>query len=224
MSAAVMLRPMAIASYELNGTRKLMPLSERELMRAETFMRRVLRPEGFRRGRNALIVSTLRDAAHIIPFERALHSMGLICCHSEANPYDGARIESTIRRFDVALVAAVTPVVLQAIRSVGFDPAGLFRDKVVWAAGAAYDELSGADGIDLRRWVTLGPALAIEGRHGDGAHVDGREWRIECEDAVTYVSSRLDRAQRFDRLRIELSTRLNAEPCPSGAYGPRIGV
>ena len=224
MSAAMMLRPMAIAGYDENGTRKLIPLSERELMRAETFIRRVLRPDGFQRGRNALIVSTLRDAIYIIPFERALHAMGLVCCHSEANPYDGARIESTIRRFDIALVAVVTPVVMKAIRAMGFDPATLFQGKVVWASGEAYDELKGAAGIDLRRWVTLGPAFAIEGKHGDGAHVDGREWKVECEGGATYVSSRLDRAQPFDRLRIDLPTTLNAAPCPSGAYGPRIGL
>jgi hypothetical protein len=222
MSETSMLRPMAITGYDDNGTRRLMPISERELIRAETFMRRVLRADRLQRGRFALIISTINDAAHIMPFERTLMSMGLVCCNSEASPYDGARIESTIRRFDIALVACITPTVMTAIESAGFDPVKLFRGKIVWASGTAFDALAGEDGIDVRRWIVLGPALAIEGRHGGGAHIDGREWDIEPMAGALHLSSRLDRAQAFDRLGIDLAVRLNTDPCPSGAFGPRI--
>jgi hypothetical protein len=216
------LRPMAISGYDHNGTRRLMMVSEREIGRAETFLRRVLRAEALPRGRYALIISTFRDMPHMMPLERVLIQAGVINCGSEANLYDGARIESTIRRFDVAIVAVVTATVMTAIRSAGHDPRKLFHGKTVWASGKAYDELSGEPGIALRRWEVLGPALAIEGPHGGGAHIDGREWKIEPEGGVTYISSRLDRAQPFHRLAIERACRVVDEPCASGAFGPRI--
>ncbi len=222
MNTAAMLRPTAISGFDDNGTRRLMAVSDRELGRMETFLRRVLRSDHGLRGRYALITSTMRDMAHIAPFERVLISKGLICCGAEANPYDGMRVESIIRRFDVAVVAVVTPIVLQAVHSAGHDPFKLLAGKIVWAAGNAYEELRGVPGIQLRRWQALGPALAIEGPHGGGAHVDGREWNIEPEGNHTFVSSRLDRAHVFDRLRVDMPVRIVTEPCPSGAYGPRV--
>lgn len=217
-----MLRPLAIAGYEVNGERRLMPISEREIARAESFILRLLGSETLRRGSYALCIATMYDAADMIPFERVLAMKGLICCFSEASPYDGARIEAAIRRFDISLVAVVTGTVLDAIRSLGFDPVKLFQGKVVWASGEGYAQLKGAEGLDLRRWAHLGPALAIEGKHGAGAHVDGREWKIEPEGGATYVSSRLDRAQAFRRLRVDTTVKLNPEPCASGLFGPRI--
>lgn len=216
------LSPLAVSGYYQNGIRKLMPVSYREIHRTETFLRRVLRAEHPVRGRHALITSTLLELPHMMPFENVLISMGVVCCCAEANPYDGARIESIIRRFDVAMVAVITDVVLQAIRSAGHDPATLLAGKIVWATGSAYEALQSVPDIDLRRWETLGPVLAIEGRHGGGAHVDGREWNIESEEEATYVSSRLDRAHDFHRLRIDLPITIVTDPCPSGAQGPRI--
>ncbi len=224
MSTMTMLRPAAVSGYDDNGTRRLMPVSERELVRTESFLRRVLRAELPLRGRYALITSTMRDMPQMTPFERVLISKGVICCGAEANPWDGARVESIVRRFDVAVVAVITAMVLHAVRSVGHDPLTLLRGKIAWASGAGYDELRGVADIDLRRWAMIGPALAIEGRHGGGAHVDGREWKLEPEGDCTYVSSRLDRAQAFDRLRVDMPVRIVAEPCPSGAYGPRVAL
>ena len=217
-----MLRPLAIAGYEVNGERRLMPISEREVARMEGFFQRVLAAESFHRGSYALIIGTMYDANHMIAFEHTMTHKGLVNCFSEASPYDGARIEAAIRRFDISLVAVVTDVVLGAIRSLGFDPAKMFRGKVVWASGPAYDELKEAEGIDLRHWITLGPAVALEGCHGGGAHIDGREWKVETEENATYLTSRLDRAQPFRRLRLDQRIRLNAAPCPSGAFGPRL--
>lgn len=220
--SATSLLPLAVSGYYANGTRKLMAVSHREMFRAETFLRRVLRAERPVRGRHALIISTLLDLPQIMPLENVLISMGAICCCAEANPYDGARIESIIRRFDVAVVAVITDIVLQAIRSTGHDPLTLLAGKIVWAAGAAYETLQAVPDIDLRRWAMLGPVLAIEGRHGGGAHVDGREWEIESEGGATYVSSRLDRAHDFHRLRIDMPVKIVTGPCRSGAQGPRI--
>lgn len=218
----MMLRPAFIGGYDDNGRRKLMPVSDRELARTEAFVRRVLIGEALDRGRYALLIATLRDAPQMMPFERALIARGLVVCNAEANAWDGARIESIIRRFDVVMVATVNATVLDALSNAGHDPVKLFQGKIVWASGAGYNKLAGTPGIDVRRWATIGPALAIEGKHGGGAHVDGREWHVETDADTTYVSSRLDRAMAFDRLAVPLKAKINRAPCPSGAFGPRI--
>lgn len=222
MSTMTMLRPTAISGYDDNGTRRLMAVSEREELRTETFLRRVLRSDNTMRGRYALITATMRDMSTIGPFERILMSKGIICCNAEANPYDGMRFESIVRRFDIALVAVITPIVLQAIRSAGHDPIKLLQGKIVWAAGKAYEELRVESGFQLRRWAMLGPALALEGPDGGGLHVDGREWKIEPEGEHSFITSRLDRAQAFARLRVDTPIRIVTEPSSTGAYGPRI--
>ncbi|WP_162986976.1 hypothetical protein [Sphingomonas paeninsulae] len=216
------LRPSVVAQYNDNGVPRLLPVSEREVGRAESFYRRVLASDWNLRGRFGLIIGTQGDASFLAPLERMLMSRGVVIVNSEANSWDGARTEATIRRFDVALVAVVSGIVLDAIGNAGFDPVELFQGKIVWASGEGYTRLQSAKGIDLRRWINLGPAVAIEGRHGGGAHVDGREWNIEAEGDTTYVSSRLDRAMSFSRLPVNLSCTINDAPCPGGALGPRI--
>ncbi|MDB5715835.1 MAG: hypothetical protein JWO15_3232 [Sphingomonadales bacterium] len=216
------LRPSVVAQFNDNGTPRLLPISEREVGRTEAFFRRVLASDWNLRGRFGLVIGTQGDASFLAPFERMLISRGVVVVNSEANSWDGARTEATIRRFDVALVAVVSGVVLDAITNAGFDPVELFQGKIVWASGEGYTRLEGAKGIDLRRWITLGPAVALEGRHRGGAHVDGREWQIDAEQGVTYVTSRLDRAMAFNRLPVDLACTLNDAPCPGGALGPRI--
>ena len=222
MSTAVHPTPALVSSYDENGVRKLMPVADRELQRCELFIRRVLSADRWSRGRFALVISNLMDTAHIVPLERVLSSNGLVIANCEASPYDGSRIESTLRRFDVPVVFEISPLVLEAIKMVGFDPAAMLNGRTVWASGAAHQALKGAADIDLRRYELIGPVLAMEGRYGGGLHVDGREWRLEAEGEAAYVTSRLDRATDFRRLKINRSLAFNPEPCASAASGPRV--
>lgn len=222
MSVENMIRPSFIGRYVANGKPVMIPLADRELVRLQAFVAKVLRAEGIARGRNALIISSLAESAIMTPFERALGDLGIVICAAEANPWDGMRTESIIRRFDVAMVAPVTGVALDAIASAGFDAGELFQGKIVWAKPDAYARLEGTAGIDLRRWLEIGPVLAMESRHGGGMLIDGREWLVEPEGDATYVSSRLDRAHGFDRLRIDMAIGLNRTPCATGCPGPRV--
>jgi hypothetical protein len=224
MSASVSVheRPNFIGRYVVDGVPYLMPVGAQEYERTETFFARALRAENFTSGRKALIISSLRETAVLLPFERALITLGLIMCGSEASPYDGARTEATIRRFDVAMVAPVTNVALEAIAAAGFDAAKLFRGKIVWAKPDAYERLLGAPDIDLRRWLEIGPVTALETHAGGGMLIDGREWLLEPEGEVTYVSSKLGRAMPFNRLKIPLAVKLNLEPVRAALMGPRV--
>jgi hypothetical protein len=215
-------RPAFVATYDDGAERRLMPINDRELTRTEMFVRRVLAGDSIARGRYALLIASLFDVATMNPFERALIARGLIVCNAEANAWDGARTEATIRRFDVALVANVSGLVYDAIVTAGHDPAQLLQGKIVYASDTGYERLAGTPGIDLRRWATIGPVLAIEGSDGGGVHYDAREWTVEPVGNTTFVSSRLDRATPFDRLAVPIACRINPEPSPSGAFGERI--
>lgn len=216
------IRPRAIAQFDDGGTTRWLPITERELARADSFYRRLLSSDWNLRDRFALIIGTQGDAAWLSPLETALQERGMTITNSEANAWDGARTEATIRRFDVAIVAIVTKVVLEAIRNAGHDPVTLFQDKIVWAEGEAYEELKDAQGIDLRRWVQLGPAWAMEGRHRGGCHYDAREWTIVSEGDVLYISSRLDRGLAFDRFAVPIKAQIHKDPVPGGSLGPRL--
>ena len=213
-----------VARYRIGTAQHLMPIGARECDRTQEFFARVIREERIARGRKALIISSFAAAAAMLPFERALIEMGLIVCNSEASPYDGARTEATIRRFDIALVAPVSGVALDAIAAAGFDAAILFRGKIVWAKPDAYARLQNIDGIDLRRWIEIGPVTAIEAKQGGGALIDGREWTLEPEGLTTFVTSRLDRATRFNRLRVPVALSLNRHEFQATLPGPRVIV
>lgn len=216
--------PIYIARYLRDGAAYPMPVGAQESARAQHFFACVLREEGIARGRKALIIGTLAEANALLPFERALIDVGLVVCNSEASPYDGMRTEATIRRFDVALVAPVSGVALDAIAAAGFDATDLFRGKIVWAKADAYARLQGSPGIDLRRWLDIGPVTAIEPRLGGGLLVDGREWRLEPEDNALYVSSRLDRAMDFTRMKFHLAAKPNLHPYNASLPGPRLEI
>jgi hypothetical protein len=219
---SITLTPSTVGQYNENGIQKLLPVSERELQRAEAAIGRVLSADALGRGRHCLIISTLSEVPTVGPLERALMARGLIICNCEASPYDGARVESTIRRFDIALIAPVSRLALDAIAAAGFDPEQLFQGKIVWAKPDAYIRLRSVAGLDVRRWLPLGPAVGVECRFGGGAHVDGKEWHVECDDAATYITSRLDRAMHFERLRLDMTLNIEHTPCSCGATGPRV--
>jgi hypothetical protein len=211
-----------VGRYTVGDTPHLLPIGAREADRAQEFFARVLREEGIARGRKALVIATLGEAASIIPFERAAIDQGLIMCNTEDSPYDGARTEATIRRFDIALVAPVSGTAVDAIAAAGFFAGELFRGKTVWARPDAYARLQTIPGIDLRRWLEIGPVTALETKNGGGLLYDGREWLLEPDGKVTYVTSRLDRAQSFTRLRVPVEIRLNLHEYSAALPGPRV--
>jgi hypothetical protein len=209
--------PAFIGRYVTGGVAYPMAVGEREHLRAQGFFHRLLRDQAPFRARNALIVSTLAEAANMLPFERALIDLGAAICAAEANAWDGMRAESILRRFDVAIVAPVGAITLDAIAAAGFDPAVLFRDKLVFAKPDAHARLQGAPGIDLRRWLEIGPVVALEHRLDGGLVYDAREWSIESDGTKTWVTSRLDRAHHFDRVEIDMGLRFDG-----GNRGARI--
>jgi hypothetical protein len=215
-------RPAIVGHYSCRGEMEFLPLSDAELWRAQLAMGRMLDSYGIVHGRCALLISLLSEVAQILPLELALVERHVTYLPADASRYEFTRIEALLRRFDVALVARVTLPVLEGLEAAGMDPARLFRNRVVYAEGPAYDRLADIEGIELRRWLQLGPALALECRHGGGAHVDGYEWNVAEEDGEIVIGSRLDRCEEHAHFRTGIAGRVSRELCACGDSGPRI--
>jgi len=216
-------QPLFVARYRANGQDHWMEMGEAEIARAQTFFTRVVRLENFLLDSKALIISSYADAAFMNPFERALIDLGMVITASENSPFDGARTEATLRRFDVRLIAPVSAMALDAVIAAGHDPLQIFKGRVVWAWPDAYDRLTGADGIDLRRWFEIGPAILFETARGVLVY-DSREWNIEFNGTQASVSSRLTRRHGFDALQVALPCPMEHGPAENGFAGGRAVI
>ncbi|MDB5969923.1 MAG: hypothetical protein JWQ90_2373 [Hydrocarboniphaga sp.] len=217
-------RPAAVVGrYLITGQFHFLPASERDIDRAKQAVGRILDTYAFARGRHTLVISTLGDVVQMLPLKLAMVDRNLIVCTADASPYEFGRIRSMIGRFDIAAVFGVTAAVLDGLIASGTDPAALFKGKVVWARPDAYARLQNAADIELRRWIELGPALALECRCGDGAHIDSLEWQLDrADDGELLVSSRLDRALSFVRMATGIRATLTRDLCGCGHPGPRV--
>lgn len=216
-------QPLFVARYRANGHDHWMEMGEAEIARAQTFFTRVVRLENFPVDSKALIISSYADAAFMNPFERALIDLGMVITASENSPFDGARTEATLRRFDVRLIAPVSAMALDAVIAAGHDPLQIFKGRVVWAWPDAYERLKGADGIDLRRWFEIGPVILFENARGVLAY-DSREWSIDFKGAQATVSSRLTRRHVFDALQVTLPCGMEHGPVEDGFAGGRAVI
>jgi hypothetical protein len=211
-----------IGRFFADGRSQFLPMAHRELLRAQEAAGRVLDTFGFARGSHALLIATLNDAAQVLPLQLAMVARNLIFCTADASPYESARIRSMAQRFDLACVMGINAAALKGLVAAGADPADLFDGNVVWARPDAYPSLQGIGGITLRRWLEIGPALALECRYGEGAHLDGLEWHVEVRGGELFISGRLDRAMTFESLATGLKGTVLLDVCACGHAGPRV--
>jgi hypothetical protein len=216
--------PLLVGMFRTPGATHFLPLSEGELKRATDAMHRVLSSFEFEMGRNVVLASLLRDAAQFLPFEQALMASNLVSCNVDAVASDARRFESVIRRFNVAAVAALNGEILDGLESAGHVPETLLDGVVVWALPCAYERLRQHGGLKLRRWLEVGPALAVECKEGEGAHIDRFEWKVRVEDEELVLDSRLLRISAFKNFRTGVKGRVENTPCRCGNPDPRIIV
>ena len=217
------LRPAIIGRYPFRGAYQFLPLTHEELLRAEAAAACILDSYGFGRGQHVLVTSMFCDAAQVLPLQLAMARRNLIVCSADASRHESGRIKSFLLRYDCAGAFGVSGAVLDGLECAGLSLHELFGGKVVWARPDAHQRLQGVPQIELRRWVEIGPALALECRYGDGAHLDSVEWRVETDEHGQFlISSRLERAMAFDRLETGLRGTITGAPCACGHGGARV--
>lgn len=210
-----------VGSYSDAAGRHFFEVTERETSRAAEAIERVLGSFGFARGAAIAIVSLMDEAAQMLPLTEACVDRGLIVCNADASLFDAARLESIVRRFRPVAIFGVGADSLAGLAGLGHDPIALFGGIAVWARPDAYDQLAGRL-PSLFRWVEVGPALGLECRVRGGAHVDGREWRLDDDGDTLRIGSRLPRRTGFDGCDTGLRATVSDAICDCGNSDPLV--
>ena len=192
-------RPDLIGTYKINGASHFYEARYDELERGSVSLARLLRTYNFAPGRIVLVVSLVQEVVQFAPFEKAAQILGLYGINAELSPFDAGRVESISRQFDPVAISGVGASTLEGLKSFGFDPAQVFAGRTVWARDDAYAAVKAMPGVDARRLVILGPAVAYECAAG-GIHYDTRDWSLVAVDGTLRLSSRMPRVETVDGL------------------------
>lgn len=217
------LAPIAVGRFRhRDGDMQLLPAAAPEFERAMVACKQRLGTFHFRSADQLLITSLFDESVQFVPLQRSLAEFGLVLLSADASFFDAARSESILRRFEVAGVAGVNAAVLDGLAAIGHDPLTLLAGRVVWARPDAHARLKEAPGINLRLWMEVGPAVAMQCAHGDGAHIDRLEWKVESAGGEVVLSSRLERAVKFEKYRTGVRARVEHASCACGSADPRL--
>lgn len=217
--------PLLVGRYlDAAGVRQPLPFSQGELSRAVAAYRRIFATFHFRAGQNLLVTALFDQSAQLLGAERAAMEYNLVVVSADSSLYDAGRVESIIRRFPLAGIVGITADTLEGLRGLGHDPLQLFKDKVVWARPGAYEQLAGQPGLQVYRWVELGPAFGIECQAGAGVHIDRYEWDVAEVNGEIVLSSKLNRCVEFHDYHTGVKGKLVRGACRCGNFDPRIEI
>ncbi|MET0377469.1 MAG: hypothetical protein ABW049_00655 [Spongiibacteraceae bacterium] len=223
MNAAFVENPMFVASYSDAEGKHFLPFSQAEHDRRTWFYRRIIDSFQLPPRLNVLVISTYEDHALTIPLQALLHADGHIPCYAEATWFDARRTENFLRRMDIAVMIGVNSAVLDGLEAIDFKPAELFANRIVFTRDeGAYHRLAGNASITLRRWMEVGPALAMECAHGGGLHIDPNEWTVEIDNGEVLLTNRMPMLLDFDRVRTGFKAIAVEELCDCGRDGVRL--
>jgi hypothetical protein len=217
------LEPMAVGRYlHAAGDVRLLPYSKPEFDRQVAAYQFRLGTFHFRTGNQVLITSLFDESFQFAPLQYSLREFGLVLLSSDSSFFDAARAESILRRFDVAAVVGVNAAVLDGLAAIGHDQNKLFANRVVWARPDALARLVDVPGITLRLWLEVGPAVAMQCAHGEGAHIDRMEWKVDEVNGEVVLSNRLQRALNFSGYHTGVHAHIEYAACSCGSADPRI--
>jgi hypothetical protein len=208
-------RPDVVGCYVVGGQSTFYAARFDELERQAVHVARVLRTFAYDPGSVILTISMVQEIVQFVPFEKAVQILGMYGTNAEASVFDVGRVESIIRQFNPVAVCGVGSATLDGLKMLGHDAAKLFAGRTVWARADAYPTLKDLSGVDVRRLVVLGPALALECAHG-GVHYDSRDWRIESKMGTLHLNSRMPRVEPIEDLDTQLRGSVSNGACSCG--------
>jgi len=215
--------PEIVARFVAGGKSHFLPTNLLEIWRASIAMGAVIETFPLQLRGNILVISQLEEAAQFVPVELAAIERRMVVTNADATVYEGVRVEALLRRFNPALVFGVNAAILSSLRSLGHDPAALFKGRAVWARPDAYDDLRhSCEGCRIMRWTEFGPAVGLECSEADGPHVCTQEWDLEEVDGEIIVSSRLSRCLQVRRFPTGVRGSIIKAPCACGNKDLRV--
>jgi hypothetical protein len=171
------------------------PMAADEWMADAGAMGQVLGMLGVRSGNRVLLASLLSEANTVWPLTVAVMGAGAQHSSADATEGDAFRTRMFLRTLRYDLVLGIGGPMLDD------ETVELLRTvPVVVARPDAHERLRAA-GLTARRWLDVGPVLAIEDEPGRGAWFDPGRWTVASVDGELVVSSPVPRLVRFDRLR-----------------------
>jgi len=180
------------------------PVSPRDIEDETESMVPRLAALGLGEGGLVLIVSLLSDTIHVYPFEQAAGRLGALYSSADRTPFDAYRTASLIRQLRPTVVMGIDHRVLDGLAEAGRDLAEVFASvpTVVAVDDDAAARLA-ADGVRVRRWLTLGPTSAIQPLDDDALVYDATRWEIERSnpDGELLITNLVDRLTPCRRLR-----------------------
>jgi len=178
------------------------PVSQRDIDDETESMVARLAALGLGEGGLALIVSLLSDTIHVYPFEQAAGRLGALYSSADRSPFDAYRTASLIRQLRPTVVMGIDQRVLDGLSDAGRDLHEVFAPvpAVVAVDDDAVARLA-ATGLDVRRWLTIGPTSALQPLDDDALVYDATRWEIESEGGELAITSLVDRLTPCDRLR-----------------------
>jgi hypothetical protein len=153
-----------------------------------------------------LIVSLLSDTIHVYPFEQAAGRLGALYSSADRSPFDAYRTASLIRQLKPTVVMGIDHRVLDGLADAGRDLYEVFAP--VPAIVAVDDDAAtrlAATGLEVRRWLTIGPTSAVQPLDDDALVYDPMRWEIESSNpngvGELLITNLVDRLTPCDRLR-----------------------
>ncbi len=193
------------------GDGSLVPFSFEDIRRDTAAARAALRSLGHASDAVVLIVSTVSEFCFSWPFNQAAHELGYVTSTADATRFDAARTEMFCRLIKPHIVLGINDEVLDGLEEQGRDPGQVFSGvPCVIARGGAVPRLKKL-GVGVKEWVALGPALAVECRHGR-LHFDATQWHLDERGGELMVSS-VGRALRAVEVPTGVRGRLSQRFC-----------
>jgi hypothetical protein len=161
---------------------------------------------GLGEGGLVLIVSLLSDTIHVYPFEQAAGRLGALYSSADRSPFDAFRTASLIRQLEPSVVMGIDRRVLDGLADAGHDLFEVFAPvPVVVAVDDDAATRLAATGLEVRRWLTIGPTSALQPLDGDALVYDPTRWEIESSDGGAsgelVITNLVDRLTPCDRFR-----------------------
>jgi len=208
-------RPDLIGAYMIDGVQHFHAVTFPQIDRSGSNFSAVIATFGFKPEEFILSVSMLPESIYFSVFESALQKLGIYGTNADDSPFDAGRVESLSRQMDYAAACGVSAQVIAGLKQFGHDPAKVFAGRTIWARPDAVTQLAQLGGFDVRRFVPLGPAFALECSHG-GVHVDDTEWQFSDDGGTIHVTSRMDHVEPVSALDTKVAGKLGTAPCGCG--------
>jgi hypothetical protein len=177
--------------------------------------RRALIALGLQPGDTVLLVSTIEESAHFWPMQAAIIELGMLGLLADATLFDAIRVEMLLRRFSVDAAIGINTTIVEGLRAASFDVAEVLGRAGLVAARVDAVPALRASGIDVHRWVALGPTYAMDCRAGR-LHVDSETWAVSSPTGELVIQPIRGRALGSDAITTGVMGHATFEACTCG--------